>query len=60
MFGVMLPAYGFYLRHADNIVFDNVKLTIEGSDERYAYFADDVTGLQVINSSTKEEEILIK
>ncbi|MDR1718668.1 MAG: polygalacturonase [Dysgonamonadaceae bacterium] len=60
MFGVMLPAYGFYLRHADNIVFDNVKLTIEGSDERYAYFADDVTGLQVINSSTKEEEIQIK
>lgn len=46
MFGVMLPAYGFYLRHADNILFENMKLSfVNGREERYAIFVDDVTDL---------------
>jgi polygalacturonase len=50
MFGLMLPAYGFYIRHADNIQFDNIKLSFIGEEERYAVYAEDVTGLDVKNS----------
>ena len=51
MFGVILPAYGFYLRHADNIRFDNIKLSYTGgSEERHVFVADDVTNLEIKNS----------
>ena len=51
MFGVMLPAYGFYLRHADNIRFDNVHLSFFGApEERHVFVADDVTDLEIKNS----------
>lgn len=52
MFGVMLPAYGFYLRHADNIRFENMKLSIVGAgEERHALVAEDVNGLKVVSST---------
>ena len=45
MFGrQMLPAYGFYLRHADGVAFENVRLSYTGTSEgRPAVFADDCT-----------------
>ena len=51
MFGrQMLPAYGFYVRHADGVVFDNVELSYTGEAEaRPAIAADDVTGLKTVN-----------
>lgn len=50
MFGVMLPAYGFYIRHADNIKFANMKLSfVGGKEERHAIYAEDVKGLDIIN-----------
>lgn len=45
-----LPAWGFYIRHADNIVFDHVTLRLEGEDYRPALVADDVRGLVLENS----------
>lgn len=40
----MLPAYGFYVRHADHVVFENVSLSYTGKDEgRPAIYADDAT-----------------
>lgn len=52
MFGVMLPAYGFYLRHADNIRFENIKLSTVGApEERHALVADDVDGLTILRST---------
>lgn len=52
MFGVMLPAYGFYIRHVDNILFKNVKLSaVNGVEERHAIVADDVTNLRIENST---------
>ena len=42
-----LPAWGFYIRHADGITFDNVKLTVAGEDYRPALVADDVNGLRL-------------
>ncbi len=41
MFGE-LPAYGFYLRHVDGIVFRNIKLTLADTDFRPAFVMEDV------------------
>lgn len=48
-----LPAWGFYIRHADGIVFDNVKIKVAGEDYRPAVVSDDVKGL-----SLKKVEII--
>ena len=41
-----LPAYGFYLRHADCITFDKVRASsMSAAEERPALAADDVTGI---------------
>ncbi len=43
----MLPAYGFYVRHADGVVFENVDLSYTGDSEaRPAILADDSTGVE--------------
>lgn len=38
-----LPAYGFYVRHADNVVFDNVTVTPSSPDARRPFVCDDAT-----------------
>ena len=48
MFG-MLPAYGFYCRHAVNLGFDHVELDFEGSEARPAMVFDDISGLELQN-----------
>ena len=40
MFGV-LPAWGFYCRHAEGIKFENVTLRVKGKDYRSALVCDD-------------------
>jgi len=42
-----LPAWGLYLRHADNITLRNVTLRLNGDDYRPAIVADDVNGLTI-------------
>ncbi len=49
MFGCNLPAYGFYVRHAKNIKFDNVSLFLENSDERPAFVMEDVHQAAITN-----------
>ena len=45
MFGRrMLPAYGFYVRHADDVRFENVTVRVRGEDSRPALVRDDVRG----------------
>lgn len=39
-----LPAWGFYVRHAQNITFENVTLTAKGKEYRPAIVLDDVKG----------------
>jgi len=39
-----LPAWGFYVRHAKNIKFENVTLTAKGKEYRPAIVLDDVKG----------------
>ena len=41
MFGE-LPAYGFYLRHIENVIFKNVRMKLKDSDYRPAIVMDDV------------------
>lgn len=40
-----LPAWGFYIRHAEGVNFKNVVITVNGEDYRPAIVADDVNGL---------------
>lgn len=41
------PAYGFFLRHARNVTFENVRLTWAADDHRPALHCDAVDGLHV-------------
>ena len=43
------------IRHADGIVFDNVKITVDGEDYRPALVADDVNGLRMKNLQIDQE-----
>lgn len=45
----MINGRGFYIRHADSVVFDNVRLTVGGEDYRPAIVTDDVNGLRMKN-----------
>ncbi len=45
-----LPAWGFYIRHARNITFENVTMTAAKPDYRPALVTDDVEGLKLINT----------
>ena len=43
MFDMMpLPAYGFYVRHADGVVFENVDVRSVSPDARKPFVFDDV------------------
>ncbi len=46
MFGT-LPSYGLFIRHARNVVLDDLDLRFEEADERPAIFAEDVTELNI-------------
>lgn len=52
MFGV-LPAYGFYVRHARGIVFDNVEISFEKEDFRPAFMLDDVKNIEFFRTNAQ-------
>lgn len=49
-FGV-LPSYGMYLRHARNVVMDNIRMTLSEPDCRPAIVCDDVEDLDIYQFS---------
>ncbi|GGF05600.1 glycoside hydrolase family 28 protein [Flavobacterium limi] len=62
MFGE-LPAYGFYVRHANGISFKNIKLTLDDSDFRPAFIFDDVQNLKMETidfSKENDKQIIFK
>jgi hypothetical protein len=46
MFGI-LPAYGFFCRHAENLTFNNVEMDFISPDARPAIIFEDITGLGI-------------
>jgi hypothetical protein len=46
MYGA-LPAFGLYLRHAQDVMLRNVEFAVDGADPRPALLADDVAGLNL-------------
>ncbi|MGB9836144.1 MAG: glycoside hydrolase family 28 protein [Candidatus Saccharicenans sp.] len=59
-----LPAWGFYVRHAQNLIFENIKLVAAKKDYRRAIVLDDVhhmriKGLRVQEPGPKKEPVYI-
>lgn len=63
MFGA-LPAWGFYCRHAEGLVFENVVLRVQGKDYRPALVCDDVGNVRLdgfqIRSAGSEPPIVLR
>ena len=63
MFGV-LPAWGFYCRHAEGVNFENVTLRVKAKDYRSALVCDEVKNLRLdgfrVLSAGKESVIFLK
>jgi hypothetical protein len=62
MFGPILPAYGFYVRHVKNITFDQVQLRFAREDQRPAMVFDDADQVVIdhftAQSSTKTPALI--
>ncbi|MCB9206412.1 MAG: hypothetical protein H6611_03685 [Ignavibacteriales bacterium] len=46
MFGI-LPSYGFYFRHVENLKVDNVNFSLEEDDSRYTFIFEDINCVNV-------------
>ena len=47
IFGQDLPAYGFFLRHVDNITLHNIQFNLATRDERHALYMEDCRNVRV-------------
>ena len=54
MFGLELPASGFFVRHARNVEFTNVEIAYDAADERTAFILDDVQGSDFFRVKTPQ------
>lgn len=52
MFGKVMPAFGFYIRHVDGVSFKNVQATVSKSDARPAVDLVDVNGVTPADFAT--------
>ncbi len=52
MFGVT-PAYGFFIRHARGVTFDNVAVTFEKEDLRPAFLLDNVGNIEFFRTNAQ-------
>ncbi len=48
-----LPTYGLYVRHVENITFDNVKMYYTNEDVRPAPVFDDIKDFHISNTGAK-------
>ena len=59
-----LPAWGFYVRHVDGLVFKNIVLRVEEEDFRPAFVFDDVIDLKMtdmlIFPTSRSDQIILK
>ena len=56
MFGE-LPSWAFYVRHARNVTFRNVNVTLRDSDFRPAFVFDDVQGIRMQQINQPESQV---
>jgi len=49
MFGPVLPAYGFYVRHVKNLTMENIQCRVRNADPRPAFIFDDVHNASLNN-----------
>ncbi|MDR3626536.1 MAG: glycosyl hydrolase family 28 protein [Ignavibacteriaceae bacterium] len=56
MFGDNLPGYGLYIRHAKNIVLDNVQFFLTEPDYRSAIYLDDAHDVRIRNFKADKPE----
>jgi polygalacturonase len=54
-FGI-LPSYGFFIRHADGILLNNVEVSFQADDFRPAFFLDDVKNAGFIFVKAQKSE----
>ena len=52
MFGVT-PAYGFYVRHAKGVAFDNVEVSFEKDETRPSFFLEGVKGVEFFRTNAQ-------
>ncbi len=52
MFGIT-PAYGFFVRHVNGTVFDNVDISFENREERPAFVFDDAKNIELFRTNAK-------
>ena len=57
MFRRNLPAHGFYVRHADNIRFENVEVKTVSPDARPKFVVDDCTGVVLPDAERARDKI---
>jgi hypothetical protein len=55
MFGV-LPAYGFYIRHAKNVELNNIEVSYLKEDQRPAFVLEDVKGADFFRVKAQKTE----
>jgi len=60
MFGHSLPAYGLYIRHARNIILDNIRFNLLQPDARVAVWLEDAHQIEIRDLKTDEYEPSIK
>lgn len=58
MFG-SLPAYGFYCRHVRNLKLQDIILTVESPDKRYALVFDDLEKLNLLIQKEVKQHLLL-
>jgi polygalacturonase len=52
MFGIT-PSYGFYIRHASGLTFDNVEVSFETDEARPAFVLDDVKNIEFYRTNAE-------
>ena len=64
MFKTNLPSYGFYLRHVNNITFENVTLKVKDKEVRSAFVLDDAKNVSIkgldADSSVSKQPLIIQ
>ena len=60
MFGTILPASGFYVRHVNGIAFNNIKMTTTNKDERPMFHLNDVKNFTQQGCTLNNAKVTLK